>query len=98
MEHRIYVSGDGPAADGLAAHLGTIPGVSVETRGSGDRLALDPASVSLVIAGLGSVNALIAALGGIWAAKIAAARGSPPTRRRLLSCTCTPTSTRSGSR
>lgn len=75
MEHRIYVSGEGPAADGLAADLDAIPGVSVETRGSSDRLALDPASVSLVIAGLGTVNALIAALGGIWAAKIAALRG-----------------------
>jgi hypothetical protein len=74
VEHRIYVSGEGLAADGLAADLGKIPGVSVETRGSSDRLALDQATVSLVIAGLGTVNALIAALGTMWAAKIAASR------------------------
>lgn len=74
MEHRIYVSGEGLAADGLAADLDAIPGVSVETRGSSDRLALDPATVSLVVAGLGTVNALIAALGSMWAAKIAASR------------------------
>jgi hypothetical protein len=74
VEHRIYVSGEGLAADGLAADLDAIPGVSVETRGSSDRLALDPATVSLVVAGLGTVNALIAALGGMWAAKIAASR------------------------
>jgi len=77
VEHRIYVSGEGLAADGLAADLDTIPGVSVETRGSSDRLALDPATVSMVVAGLGTVNALIAALGTMWAAKIAASRRKP---------------------
>jgi hypothetical protein len=39
--------------------------------------------VSLVVAGLGSVNALIAAVGGLWAAKIAAVSrkaDEPPVR------------------
>jgi hypothetical protein len=75
VEHKIYVSGEGVAAERLAADLDAIPGVLVESRGSSDRLALDPATVSLVVAGLSTVNALIAALGSIWAARIAASRG-----------------------
>jgi hypothetical protein len=76
VDHKINVSGQGALADGLAADLAAIPGVIVEPRRSSDRMALDPAAVTLVVAGLGSVNALIAALGSMWAARISSSRGS----------------------
>jgi hypothetical protein len=76
VNHTISVSGQGATADGLAADLAGLPGVVVEPRRSSDRMAMDPAAVTLVVAGLGSVNALIAALGGMWAARISSSRGS----------------------
>jgi hypothetical protein len=78
VDHRIYVSGEGVAAEGLAADLDGLPGVAVAPRHSGDRLAMDPAAVALVVAGLGTVNALIATLGTVWAARLSATRGSAP--------------------
>jgi hypothetical protein len=76
VDHKINVSGRGASADDLAADLAVLQGVTVQPRRSSDRMALDPAAVTLVVGGLGTVNALIATLGSMWAAKISSSRSS----------------------
>ena len=57
-------------------------------RAPSDHLALDPASVSLIIAGIGTVNALISALATVWAARskqpAAAAAASEPSGQAVV--------------
>jgi hypothetical protein len=70
MSHTISVTAQGQSAGALAQDLADVPGVEVVERRATDQLALDPASVSLLIAGIGSVNALIGALATVWTEKI----------------------------
>jgi hypothetical protein len=69
MGHTISVTAEGRSAGALAEELAAVPGVQVVERARTDHLALDPASVSLIIAGIGTVNALISALATVWAAR-----------------------------
>jgi hypothetical protein len=84
-EHTIWVTAQGVSAGTLARELEEVPGVQVRERSPTDQLALDPASVSLIIAGLGSVNVLITALATMWSARVKGhaaepAPGSAPTQ------------------
>lgn len=75
MSHTIAVTAQGQSAAALAQDLAAVPGVEVVERSGTDELALDPASVSLLVAGIGSVNALIGALATIWTAKLKQSSG-----------------------
>jgi hypothetical protein len=75
MSHTIAVTAQGQSARELAQDLAGVSGVEVVERSGTDELALDPASASLLVAGIGSVNALIGALATIWTAKLKQSSG-----------------------
>lgn len=70
MDHTIFLTVDGAAPDELAGALSAVDGLAVGSRVTTGGLALDPGTISLLVAGLGSVNTLIAALAGVWVAKL----------------------------
>ena len=76
-EHTIWVTAEGVSAGTLARELEDVPGVQVRERSPTDQLALDPASVSLIVAGLGSVNVLVTALATMWSARVKGRASEP---------------------
>ena len=70
MVHHISVTAQGLDARTLTDLLDGIPDAEVLRRSPRDQLALDPLSVSLIVAGIGSVNALIGAMATVWAARV----------------------------
>jgi hypothetical protein len=77
MDHRVRIRAEGLTAEALTRELETVPGAQVASGRREDALALDPNAVSVIVAGFGTVNALIGALATVWAATRRQAGASP---------------------
>jgi hypothetical protein len=79
MTNRVVLTAAGESAAELRSMMAGQPGLQVVDRTESERLALDQSSVSLIVGGLGTVNAFIAALVTVWIAKVKKPASELPT-------------------